>query len=143
MQTMDSTSFTPWVEGASYHFPFSVNEKEMESFASLSGDHNPIHLDDSFAQSTGFKGRVVYGGLIVAAISRLIGREVPGRGGVWHNLSIDFKSPLYLGEMAEVVAVISYANNDLGILRLSFEVKRGEQIIAVGKAQAGIPRKRT
>ena len=70
----DSVDWT----GATDSFEFVVSEAEQSSFAVLSGDFNPLHLDSDFAQARGLAGSVVYGGLIVAKVSQVIGMRLPG-----------------------------------------------------------------
>src|SRR5688572_30479947 len=84
-----------------------IDDQHMRAFAVLSGDFNPLHADDDFARSKGFEGRVVYGGLLIAKISELIGMRLPGRNSVWASLSVDFLKPLYVGEHAELEAEVA------------------------------------
>lgn len=124
--------------GASVICPLEVRDADLAAFAALSGDHNPLHVDEKFAQQAGFKGKVVYGGLLVAAVSRLLGMELPGRDCLWQSLNIQFKSPLFVGDKATVIGTVSYANSELKILRIAIQIKCAEKIIAEGTAQAGV-----
>ncbi len=128
-------------EGSSARVELTVTEADMDTFSRLSGDFNPIHTDENFAKANGFKGRVVYAGLIVSAISRLLGMEMPGLRCLWQSLTIQFGSPLYMGETAQVQGVVTYANPDLGILQMKIEISRDGRKIAHGKAQVGILKK--
>jgi acyl dehydratase len=124
-------------EGQTVRLPFLIRESDLQAFSELSGDLNPVHLDAAYARSHGFKGKVVYGGLYVAAVSRLLGMKLPGKGSIWHSLSIQFKSPLYVDEDVEVVGTVIYINHELRVLRLALEVKRNDELLARGEAQAG------
>lgn len=110
----------------------------MDLYKNMSGDTNPLHWDDSYAQARQFKGRVVYGGLIVAAVSRLLGTQLPGPGCVWQSLSLQFRRPLYVDEAAEVIGLVTYSNPELRVLRMDIEVKRADDCIAEGSVQAGL-----
>lgn len=118
--------------------PFSFNQADLDSFSKLSGDFNPLHLDQSYARARGFEGTVVYGALIVAAVSRLLGMELPGPGCLWQSISLQFTGPLYAGQKARVIGQIVYANPELSVLRVALEVKNGERLIARGQAQAQV-----
>ena len=85
---------------------FAITEDDQLAFANVSGDFNPLHLDADFARARGFSGAVVYGAMIVARISQIVGMELPGSSGIWSSLKIDFRSPLYVGETAHLVAEV-------------------------------------
>ena len=122
--------------GTVVRLPFRVTEADLDAFARLSGDLNPLHLDAAFARARGFKGRVVYGGLMIAAVSRLLGTKLPGAGCLWQELNLQFTAPLYAGERAAVVATVSHASPEMGVVRLSLELKCGKRLLARGRAQA-------
>ncbi len=128
--------------GATARLDFRVTSADMAAFAALSGDVNPLHADDAYARRCGFRGRVVYGGLLVAAVSRLLGTRLPGPGCVWHRLSIDFRAPLYLGEPAELSATVRYCNAELALMQADFCITVADREIARGTAQAGCPGER-
>lgn len=116
-----------------------VSAADQAAFRALSGDDNPLHFDDAFARARGFEGAVVYGGLIVAAISRLLGNELPGPGCVWHSLKLDFRAPLYVDQAAEVQATVTHFAEALGLWRLSLAVVVADRRIAKGEATAMLP----
>ena len=118
---------------------FRVSAADQAAFRALSGDDNPLHVDDEFAQARGFRGAVVYGGLIVAAISRLLGNQLPGPGCVWHSLKLDFRAPLYVDEAAEVQATVTHFSAGLGLWRLSLAVAAADRRVAKGEATAMLP----
>lgn len=108
----------------------------MESFRQISGDDNPIHSDDAFARARGFDGAIVYGALLVAVVSSLLGTKLPGHGCVWHSLKIDFRGPLYVGEPGSLAGVVTYCNAELRLLRVALNITSGDRIVATGEAQA-------
>jgi 3-hydroxybutyryl-CoA dehydratase len=125
-------------EGLSAGISFTVLQQDMEDFGRLSVDDNPIHSDVVFARARGFEGPIVYGGLMVAAISRLLGTRLPGHGCVWHSLKIDFRAPLYVDETASLTGVVTYHNADLRLVRVALRLSCGDRVIAKGEAQASI-----
>lgn len=124
--------------GQSAVVEFVVSEADMLAFATLSGDHNPLHTDDDFARSKGFLGRVVYGGLLAAKVSQLIGMRLPGRDSVWTALSLDFRKPLYIGESARVEGTVEAISESGGIVRLKLSLRAAEKLLAKGKAEVVI-----
>jgi 3-hydroxybutyryl-CoA dehydratase len=122
-------------EGTSAEIEFVVTQADMHSFSHLSGDMNPLHLDESFAISKGFQGTVVYGALIIAKISQLIGMRLPGKNSVWSSVNLSFKKPLYVGVAAKVCAVVTARSESTGMIELALKVMANEQILAKGKAE--------
>ena len=84
-----------------------VTDRDIELFAEVSTDHNPVHLDDSYAQDTIFGGRIAHGMLTAGLISAVIGEQLPGHGTVYMGQSLKFLAPVRPGDMvlAEVEAI--------------------------------------
>lgn len=122
-------------EGAKASVAFTITAPQMRQFAELSGDFNPLHTDDAFARSKGYAGRVVYGALLVAKISQLIGMELPGRNSVWGSLSLDFRRPLFVEQPAEVEGTITSVHGATGLVELGLLVRANGKVLAKGKAE--------
>src|SRR4051794_34989536 len=75
-----------------------MSTEVIERFASLSGDDNPLHMNEQIASGYGFERPVAHGMLSVAAISRLIGTELPGRGSLWVSHDVRFSAPVLAGD---------------------------------------------
>lgn len=89
-----------------------VTDSDIEMFAEISTDHNPVHLDDNYARDTIFGGRIAHGMLTAGLISAVIGEQLPGHGTVYLGQSLKFLGPVRPGDMvlAEVeVTEIDYA----------------------------------
>ena len=119
---------------------FTVTAEQMRQFAELSGDFNPLHTDEAFARRKGFEGRVVYGALLVALVSRLIGMELPGQDGVWASVSLDFRKPLYVGDAAQVEGIVDEVSEGTGLVRLRLTVRTGSKVLAKGSAEVILER---
>ena len=117
-------------------FDFSVSPEEQRIFAGLSGDLNPLHLDDAFAQARGFPRSVVYGAMIVAKISRIIGMRMPGPSGIWSALKIEFRAPLCVGETARLSAEAVQYSEAARSLTVKIRVTSGEKLVATASALA-------
>jgi acyl dehydratase len=120
--------------GQTVSLPFRVGAAEMDAFATLSGDVNPLHCDDAFARAAGFEGRVVYGGLILAQVSRLLGMHLPGRFGVWNGLRMDFRVPLYMDREAILQGTVEQLSEAVGAVTIGLVLTAGDQVLAKGKA---------
>ncbi len=73
-------------------------DKDIQMFAEICGDTNPVHLDDDFAAQSQFGKRVVYGVLTGSIISAVLGNDLPGQGTIYLNQTMSFKAPVFIGE---------------------------------------------
>jgi 3-hydroxybutyryl-CoA dehydratase len=89
-----------------------VTDRDIELFAEISTDRNPVHLDDIYARDTIFEGRIAHGMLTAGLISAVIGEQLPGHGSVYLGQSLKFMAPVRPGDtvLAEVtVTAIDHA----------------------------------
>jgi 3-hydroxybutyryl-CoA dehydratase len=76
-----------------------VTDDDIEMFAQISTDHNPVHLDNDYARDTIFEGRIAHGMLTAGLISAVIGEQLPGHGTVYMGQSLKFLAPVRPGDM--------------------------------------------
>ncbi len=114
---------------------FSVTAEEMQQFAAISGDHNPLHHNMAFAQEKGFRNVVVYGALLVAKTSNLIGMQLPGLNGIWSSVMLRFHQPLYVGEPARVEGEVVAVSQATGLIEIKLTIRSNDRNIAKGKAE--------
>jgi acyl dehydratase len=122
-------------EGLQTTVDFSITPQQMLQFAEISGDFNPLHTDDVFARAKGFDGVVVYGALMIAKVSQLIGMRLPGRNSVWASVSLDFRKPLYVGQAAQVEGVVTAVSASTGMIGLKLTVRAEGKVLAKGSAE--------
>jgi 3-hydroxybutyryl-CoA dehydratase len=84
-----------------------VSTQDLDTFAALTGDRNPIHLDEDFASRTIFKGRIAHGMLTATFISAIFGTQLPGPGAIYISQTLNFRAPVRIGD--EVVATARIA----------------------------------
>lgn len=101
----------------------TVTEAEVSRFAEISGDFNPLHMDDVFARNTQFGRRVVHGCFSSALISAVIGMKLPGPGALYVSQTSNFRKPVFLGDTltatAEVTEKFTKKEGMLNFLKLS------------------------
>ena len=85
----------------------TIGDKEIEMFAELSTDHNPVQMDEEYAQETIFQGRIAHGMLTAGLISAVIGEQLPGHGTVYLKQDLRFMAPVRPGD--RVAAVVTVA----------------------------------
>lgn len=89
-------------------FSKTVTEEDIVAFAEVSGDKNPVHLDEAYAAGTLFKARIAHGMLTAGYVSAVFGMELPGPGAIYITQTLNFKAPVYIG--ATVVAKVTIVN---------------------------------
>jgi 3-hydroxybutyryl-CoA dehydratase len=75
-----------------------ISDFDVRTFAEISGDRNPVHLDDAFAATTLFKRRIAHGALSGGLISAVLGMSLPGPGTIYLSQNYSFKAPVYIGD---------------------------------------------
>jgi 3-oxoacyl-[acyl-carrier protein] reductase len=108
-----------------------LTEEDVRAFAALTGDQNPLHLDEEFARTTTYGRPVVHGMLSASFISTLIGMVLPGRGALWVSQTLEFLRPAYVGDTLRVAARVLQKSQATRMLTLDVAVtnQRGEKIL--------------
>ncbi|WP_425091784.1 MaoC family dehydratase [Tropicimonas sp. S265A] len=116
-----------------------VTDRDIELFAEVSTDRNPVHLDDDYAKETMFHGRIAHGMLTAGLISAVIGEQLPGHGTVYLGQNLKFMAPVRPGDM--VLAEVTVADIDHSRRRVSLETKCyvDDQIVLKGDAMVLAP----
>lgn len=95
-----------------------IEEADIIAFANLSGDLNPVHLVDSYAEKTRFKGRIAHGMLSASLISAVLGTKLPGPGTIYLSQSLRFKAPVAIGDTITATATVTAQKEDRPIYTL-------------------------
>lgn len=104
-------------------------EDQVRRFAELSGDRNPLHMDERYAGQSRFHGRIVHGILVAGVISKIIGTQLPGEGSIYLEQNIQFRKPVYIDEKIIVkVKITGIANN---IVTLETNAYKEDESLAV------------
>ena len=103
-------TFADLAVGMTVSIQNTVTERDVIDFARVSGDHNPLHMDEEYARTTQFKGRIAHGALSASYISAILGNDLPGPGAVFMELNLKFVRPVRIGDTvtstAEVLEMI-------------------------------------
>jgi len=133
--------FKDFVEGFEYILPsFEITRKMVDSFAKLSGDYSPIHMDGSFSKKKGFEGRVVHGVFFATILSKIVGMDFPGKNALLQSISLTFIEPAYIGDKIEVqtkVFQVSHSTSTIVLKSTISNIKTGN-LICRAKIQVGI-----
>ena len=97
----------------------AVITKEMiDTFADITGDHNPIHIDEQAAKAAGFDGRIAHGALSASFISAVLGNDLPGPGAVFVELNLRFRKPALIGDEITAIAEVVEVNERTGRVKM-------------------------
>ncbi|MBN7784743.1 MULTISPECIES: MaoC family dehydratase [Ponticoccus] len=125
--------------GMTRHLRKQVTDQDIEMFAEVSTDRNPVHLDDDYAQDTIFEGRIAHGMLTAGLISAVIGEQLPGHGTVYLGQSLKFLAPVRPGDM--VYAEVKVTDIDIAKRRVTLETHcsvDGKKVV-IGEAKVLAP----
>ena len=117
----------------------TVTDRDIELFAEVSTDHNPVHLDDDYAQDTIFEGRIAHGMLTAGLVSAVIGEQLPGHGTVYLGQSLKFLGPVRPGD--RVTAEVEVTAIDPAKRRVTMDTRclvNGKKVL-VGEANVLAP----
>lgn len=98
-----------------------LTRQDVEAFALLSGDQNPLHLDDAFARAAGFERPVVHGMLLAGLVSTLVGTYLPGPGALWAEQRFRWIRPLFLGDEVRVELEVKHKSRGARTLQLAVQ----------------------
>jgi 3-hydroxybutyryl-CoA dehydratase len=129
--------------GDSAERSFTVAGSDIDAFAAVSHDRNPVHLDEAYAATTAFKGRIAHGMLSAAYISAVLGEQMPGPGSVYVSQSIRFKRPVRIGDTVVVKVAVTEIVERTGKVTLSTTCQVNGKTVADGEAEVLIPRTKT
>lgn len=117
----------------------TISEADVKNFANISGDRNPVHMDDIYAEKSRFGKRIAHGMFSTSFFSALFGMKLPGPGCVYVSQSIRFRKPVYIGDT--VTAYIEVTEVDLSRRRVYFDTycKVGISKVITGSAEIYIP----
>jgi 3-oxoacyl-[acyl-carrier protein] reductase len=104
--------------GRTEEFLHTITDEEISSFCELTGDNNPLHMDNEFAKKTNFKGRVVHGMLTASFISTMIGTRLPGKGALWYEQHLKFLEPVRVGDTIKIYAKVIHKSETQRIIVL-------------------------
>jgi 3-hydroxybutyryl-CoA dehydratase len=109
----------------------TITDADIQAFAELTGDRNPVHLDEEYAASTRFGRRIAHGMLGASLISTALASELPGRGTVYLSQSLRFVAPVYPGDTVTASVTVTKVREDKPIATLSTVCRnqRGELLI--------------
>ena len=125
--------------GMSAIYEHVVTENDVVQFADISGDRNPVHLDEAYARTTRFKGRIVHGMLSASFISTAIASKLPGPGSIYLSQNLKFRAPVRAGDTVEARVTVTEIIPDKNRVALKTVCTVGDKVVIEGDAVVMVP----
>jgi 3-hydroxybutyryl-CoA dehydratase len=125
--------------GINHEFKITVTEKLVSDFSVISGDFNPLHMDENYARKTKFKKRICHGMLLASFLSRLVGMYLPGKNALYFSQILNFISPCFINDIITVKGEIIDKNYATKIITVKTSiVNQKNKLILDGEAKVMI-----
>jgi acyl dehydratase len=129
--------------GATASWSKTITSADVQAFAALTGDDNPLHVDETFARNARFGRPIVHGMLVASLISTVLGRYLPGPGTIYLSQSLEFVRPVYPGDTITATVEVIRVREDQPVVTLATrctnqrgeEVVRGEAVVLAPKVR--------
>jgi acyl dehydratase len=117
--------------GDSAEITRTIGQADIDAFASVTGDHNPVHVDEEFAKTTRFGKRIAHGMLTASLISAVLANKLPGEGSVYLGQTLKFVAPVFPGDEITARVTVKEIREDKPIMKLETICvnQRGEVVI--------------
>jgi len=116
-----------------------VTESDVVRFADVSGDRNPVHLDEAYARTTRFKGRIAHGMLSASFLSTTIAGRLPGPGTIYLTQNLSFRAPVRIGDKVEARVTVTDIIREKARVMLKTVCRVGEIVVIDGDALVMVP----
>lgn len=127
--------------GQSAIFAKTVTEADIAAFAGVSGDFNPVHVNQEFASQTMFKGRIAHGMLSAAFISTVFGMKLPGPGCIYVSQLLKFKAPVKIGDTVTARVEVTTLTPEKKFATFKTTCTVGDKVVLDGEATLMVPSK--
>ena len=114
--------FDEIILGTKTKFTVQINESLINEFARISGDNNPLHMDERYATKTPFGKRICHGMLLASFFSKLIGMHLPGKNSLYFSQTLDFQLPCFLGDTVTLEGEVIDKSPSTGIITIKTTV---------------------
>ena len=111
-----------------------ITQKDIALFSEVSGDRNPVHLDEEYAQQTIFGKRIAHGMLTASLISAVIAEQLPGHGTVYLSQTLKFIRPVLPGQLVITSVIVSHIEYSNRRVKLDCKCKVNEKVVLAGEA---------
>lgn len=119
----------------------TVTDADIVLFAGITGDSNPVHLDQEFAKQTMFEGRIAHGMLTASFISTVLGTKLPGPGCIYLSQNLKFKAPVRIGDTVRARVTVTEIDEERGRVTVETACRVGDRVVIEGEAKLKVARR--
>jgi len=113
----------------------TIEQSDIDAFARVTGDHNPVHVDEEFAKTTRFGKRIAHGMLTASLISAVLANKLPGEGSVYLGQTLQFVAPVFPGDEITARVTVKEVREDKPVVKLETVcVNQREEVVIRGEA---------
>ena len=141
MSAQNSYCISDLAVGMTSSYAKTLTEDDVTAFAEVSGDNNPVHLDEVYASQTMFKGRIAHGMLTGSLISTVIGTRLPGNGSIYMSQSLRFLAPVKIGDTVEASVEVTGIDEQKKRVTLACSCSVDGKVVLDGEAKVMVPEK--
>jgi len=127
--------------GMTSSFEKTILAKDIDAFAKITGDTNPVHLDEEYAATTPFKARIAHGMMSAGLISTVLGTQLPGPGCIYLDQQIKFRAPVFIEDTVVATVTIEEINQRRGRVTLKTQCFVNDKLVADGTASMMVDKK--
>ena len=128
-----------FAKGKKFELKFTVSDEIYKGFLSTFNDRNPMHVDPAFAQSHGFKDKILHGNILNGFLSYFVGETLPTQHVIIHSQEIQFKLPVFLNDNLLLEVVTDEIIDSVKVVVFKFTFKNDDlKTVAKGKIQIGV-----
>ena len=140
MPSHSNFSFAEIVEGMTVENDYSLTSSVYDAFLAAFDDRSPVHVDDNYAQASGFRERVMHGAILNGFLSHFIGMHFPGRRALWLSVDLRYLAPSYLGDELQVQAIVEQKVESQRVIVLKIIIRNKTQgaVAARGRTQVAL-----
>jgi len=127
--------------GDSAEITKTIEQSDIDAFARVTGDHNPVHVDEEFAKTTRFGRRIAHGMLTASLISAVLANKLPGEGSVYLGQTLQFVAPVFSGDEVTARVTVKEIREDKPVVKLeTICLNQRDEVVIRGEATVLLPR---
>ena len=139
IKALNGYTFEELKEGMSAIYSRTITDTDLRNFSGVTGDTNPMHLNEEYAKHTYFKGRIVHGFLTASLLSTVIGTKLPGPGCIYVSQTLFFKAPVHVDETVYAKVEIIKLNAEKRRVTLKTTCTVKDVVVLDGEAVVQLP----
>lgn len=121
--------------GKDVAFQRTISQEDVRIFVALTGDRNPLHIDEEFGRNSKFGANIVHGMLAGSLFSTLVGMHCPGENSLYMSQTLQFRLPLFVGDTVTVKGTVTHKNDAIRLVTMKTEILRDRKVLISGEAK--------